>query len=82
MFQRNITLPFTGLKGDQARSRRATRALLSDCFCLDLFFGPEDGGDIFLRNFYWPCRTIRRNIPEDRTLHRYEVYFQIHFPED
>jgi hypothetical protein len=29
----------------------ASRTLLHDGFLLVLFFDPEDGGDIFLRNF-------------------------------
>jgi hypothetical protein len=36
-------------------------------FLLDLFFEPEDGGDVFVRNVVHIQRTTRRFIPEDRT---------------
>jgi hypothetical protein len=36
-------------------------------FLLSLFFNPEDGGDMLLRNVGWQ-RTTRRYIPEDSTL--------------
>jgi hypothetical protein len=38
---------------------------------LGLFFDPEDGGDMFLRNKDWLSTTKRRYIPEDGTLHNH-----------
>jgi hypothetical protein len=40
------------------------------CFLPGLFFDPEDEGDIFLRNVGWLQQTIRRYIPEDRTMEK------------
>jgi hypothetical protein len=43
-------------------------------FLLDLFFDPEDGGDMFLRNVCCLSTDYTSYIPEDITLytHRYE----------
>jgi hypothetical protein len=53
----------------------ASLALSATCFTmvflLDLFFDPEDGGDIFFRNIDGFQRTTRFYAPEDRTLHNY-----------
>jgi hypothetical protein len=56
VIRRNITPPSSGSKNKQARNQRESRwlvALLVTCFqagfFLDLFFDPEDGGDMFLR---------------------------------
>jgi hypothetical protein len=43
--------------------------LLPRGFLLGLFFDPEVGGDIFLRDVGNFQRTTRRFILEDRTLH-------------
>jgi hypothetical protein len=47
-------------------------ALLATClhvgFLLGLFFNPEDGGDMFLRNIDFQ-HTTQHYIPEDRPLH-------------
>jgi hypothetical protein len=49
--------------------------LLVNCFrcgfLLGLFFDPEDGGDMFLRNVFDFQRTTRYYIPEDSTLHNH-----------
>jgi hypothetical protein len=37
----------------------------------DIFFDPEDGGDIFLRNVGATQQTTRRHITEDDTLHNH-----------
>jgi hypothetical protein len=39
-------------------------------FSLDLFFAPEYGGNIFLRNVVNFKRTAWRYIPDDRTRER------------
>jgi hypothetical protein len=58
----------TDVSAEQARNRSRTSAcyLLHAC----IFFDPEDGGDIFVRNFLDFKRTTWR-IPEDRTLHNH-----------
>jgi hypothetical protein len=59
-------------------ARRA--ALLSTCFhagfLFGLFFDPEDGGDIILRNVCKLSKGYRSYIPEDSAL-RERFYFQI-----
>jgi hypothetical protein len=49
--------------------QQVAKALLATCFhagfFLGLFFDPEDGGDMFLRNV---GSLTRRDIPQDRTL--------------
>jgi hypothetical protein len=50
------------------RFEKLQKAVLATC-SLGLFFDPEDGGDMFLRNFDWLSTATRRYIPEDQTLH-------------
>jgi hypothetical protein len=40
-------------------------------FLLGIFFDPEDGGDIFLRNIGWLSMATLRYIPEDSILHNH-----------
>jgi hypothetical protein len=53
IFRRNISTPSSGPK-NKPSMKPESRALLAICvhagFLLDLFLGPEDGGDMFLRN--------------------------------
>jgi hypothetical protein len=57
-FRRNISLPSSGLKNKPRKkparkwvaSRASEEQYLFLPFLLGLFFDPEDGGDMFLRN--------------------------------
>jgi hypothetical protein len=57
------------------RLKSTTKALLATCFHVGflpgLFFGPEAGGDIFLRNVVDFQQTTQHYIPEDNTLHNH-----------
>jgi hypothetical protein len=40
-----------------------------------LFFDPEDGGDMFLRNVGWLSTVYMRYIPEDSTFHNHRCEY-------
>jgi hypothetical protein len=56
-------------------NRRFGGAVLATCFhasfLVGLFFDPEDGGDMFLRNVCYFQRITRRYIPEGIILHNH-----------
>jgi hypothetical protein len=58
------------------------RALLSTCshigILLSLFFNPEDGGSMFLRNVIDFQQATQRYIPEDNTLSKFIIWSSYH----
>jgi hypothetical protein len=79
MFRKNKSLPFSGSKNkSRKRPARSRQQADYDCylllarFLLGLFFGPENGGDIFLRKLRCFSTDINALYPR-RDL--YSLYF-------